>query len=200
MGPAMEIKQLHGKELEPWIDALGALRIAVFHEYPYLYDGTIEDERDYLKVYTRDPESLVVLVLNDEGVLVGATTCMPLTKEAPAFRKPFEEAGISVGEVLYFGESILLPEYRGKGLGKTFFDLREAHARKLGLKTTAFCAVDRADDHPAKPNDYRPLDGFWRARGYQKRPGMRAVFSWKENGATEETANTLTFWTRTCEV
>jgi len=98
--------------------------------------------------------------------------------------------------VLYFGESLLLPEYRGRGIGHRFFDLREQHAGKLGLPLTAFCAVDRPPDHPKRPDDYRPLDGFWTSRGYVKRAGLRAVFDWKEIGASVESPHSLTFWLR----
>ena len=41
----------NGAALEPWLDALGKLRITVFREYPYLNDGTLEYEREYLKTY-----------------------------------------------------------------------------------------------------------------------------------------------------
>ena len=71
---------------------------------------------------------------------------MPLADEAPEFRKPFLDAGLAVDNYLYFGESIVLPEWRGVGLGKEFFARREEHARRLGLTATAFCAVDRPED------------------------------------------------------
>ncbi len=43
-----QLRQLHGQELGPWLDVLGKLRIRVFREFPYLYDGSLEYERDYL--------------------------------------------------------------------------------------------------------------------------------------------------------
>lgn len=198
MTEGLEIKQLHGREIEPWLDPLGALRIRVFHEYPYLYEGTLEHEREYLQVYVNSPRSLVVLAIDAQQRVVGATTCLPMTDEGRDFQKPFEDAGIALDDILYFGESILLPEYRGRGIGKIFFDLREAHAQRLGLHTTAFCAVDRPDKHPLRPLDYRPLDGFWQARGYAKNPQLQATFVWQEIGETCESPKTLTFWTRTC--
>ena len=35
--------------------------------------------------------------------------------------------------------------------GRSSSRRREAHARKLGVKWTAFCAVDRPTDHPQRP-------------------------------------------------
>jgi len=190
------IHPLSGPELGPWLDALGGLRIRVFREFPYLYEGTLEYERDYLRIYLEAPDSLVVLVTDAGGNLVGATTCVPMCREGPEFQEPFRKAGIDIGRVCYFGESILLPEWRGRGLGKMFFERREAHARGLGHDITAFCAVDRADDHPLRPAGYRPLDPFWSSRGYAKLPHLQVTFSWREIGVENETPKTLTFWTK----
>ncbi len=191
----LRLQNFHGAELAPHIDALGALRIAVFHEYPYLYVGNLENERDYLGTYVRSSGSLVVLVFDDEKV-VGATTCLPMPDEGPEFKAPFVEAGHDISTICYFGESILLPEYRGKGIGKEFFVRREAHARALGLKLSTFCAVDRPETHPLRPQGYRPLDEFWRSQGYTRRPELQATFVWKEIGEDEESPKTLTYWTK----
>ena len=191
-----QVHETNGSGLSPWLERLGALRIRVFREFPYLYDGSEEYERDYLRIYQNAPDSLVVLVTDGPEKLVGATTCLPMSQEGPEFQEPFRRAGIDVGSVFYFGESILLPEWRGRGLGKMFFDKREAHARRLGYPVTAFCAVDRPADHPQRPAGYRPLDGFWQSRGYVKRQDLRASYSWKEIGEEHESPKTLTFWTK----
>ncbi|MBB5035012.1 GNAT family N-acetyltransferase [Prosthecobacter vanneervenii] len=191
----LRLQNFHGAELAPHIDALGALRIAVFHEYPYLYIGNLENERDYLGTYVRSAGSLVVLVFDGEKV-VGATTCLPMPDEGPEFKAPFVEGGYDISTICYFGESILLPEYRGQGIGKEFFVRREAHARALGLKLSTFCAVDRPETHPLRPQGYRPLDEFWRSQGYVRHPELQATFVWKEIGEDEESPKTLTYWTK----
>lgn len=191
----LRLENVHGPRLAPHLDALGALRIAVFRDYPYLYDGTLEYERDYLRTYLSSPDSLVVLVFDGEAV-VGASTCLPLAQEGPEFQAPFLQAGIDVAPICYFGESILLPAYRGRGIGKRFFQRREEHAAKLGARMTTFCAVDRPDDHPLRPPGYRPLDEFWTSLGYHRRPELRATFVWKEIGEATESPKHLTFWTK----
>ena len=101
--------------------------------------------------------------------------------------------------VFYFGESVLLPEYRGRGIGHAFFDQREAHARALGgFRWTAFCSVDRKDEDPRRPQEYRPNDAFWHKRGYQRRAGMTMQLPWKEVGQGE-VDHSLTFWLRELE-
>lgn len=193
MSSELEILNVHGPQLEPFIDGLGRLRIEVFREYPYLYDGTLNYEREYLKSYLNSPRSLVALVL-DQGEVVGATTCVPMGDEGPEFKEAFIKGGYDVEDICYFGESILLPAYRGRGLGKEFFKRREAHAQTLGAAITTFCAVDRPSDHPLRPIDYVPLDGLWAKQGYVKHPELQAVFEWKEMGQAKESAKTLTFW------
>jgi GNAT superfamily N-acetyltransferase len=197
MPSAFQLIEVRGPELAPWIDVLGELRIAVFREFPYLYAGDLAYERKYLRAYLDCPHSLVVFARDEAGRTVGATTCLPLADETVDFRAPFVRAGVPTDDVLYLGESIVLPEFRGGGLGPEFFARREAHARRLGLRTTAFCAVDRPADHPARPAVHRPLDAFWIRLGYRRRPELQAVFSWKEVGEEQESPKTLTFWTKT---
>ncbi|MBY6203565.1 GNAT family N-acetyltransferase [Halomonas denitrificans] len=195
----MKIRTVPGSALAPWLDEVATLRTTVFREYPYLYDGSTAYERDYLATYVDCPQSVTLLVVDEDGddeTVVGASTGLPLTAADAAFRVPFETAGIDPASVFYFGESVLLPDYRGRGIGHGFFDLREDHARRLGLAITTFCAVDRPPDHPARPHDYRPLDGFWSGRGYVKRPDLQAAFDWKEVGESHESPHTLTFWLR----
>lgn len=184
-------------QLGAWIPALADLRVRVFRDFPYCYDGRGNEsyERDYLAHY-EDSESAVVVVALDGNVAVGATTGLPLSDAGAEFIEPFERRGIEPGRVFYFGESVLLAGYRGLGIGHRFFDLREAHAERLGFDITAFCAVDRADDDPRRPHDYRPLDPFWAKRGYRKHDDMQASFDWREFGSPEELEHTLTFWLR----
>jgi GNAT superfamily N-acetyltransferase len=98
--------------------------------------------------------------------------------------------------VFYFGESVLLPDYRGQGIGHAFFDYREAAACDWGASSASFCAVIRPPDHPSRPADYVPLDGFWRKRGYAPVPGLTGSFSWQEHGAPGESPKPMQYWMR----
>lgn len=183
-----------GVEIASVVEALGALRIAVFHDYPYLYEGSLDYEKDYLQIYVQSERAFLFAVF-DKGKMVGATTCIPLTDEAAEVRKPFEDAGFDISTIFYFGESILLPEYRGLGLGHRFFDEREAHARSFGhYNLCCFCSVDRGDNHPAKPADYRPNDAFWIKRGYVKEPALQSTMEWPDIGETASSAKQMIFW------
>lgn len=183
-----------GVEIAAVVEALGALRIAVFHDYPYLYEGSLDYEKDYLQIYVQSERAFLFSVF-DGSKMVGATTCIPLTDEAAEVRKPFEDAGFDISTIFYFGESILLPEYRGSGHGHRFFDEREAHARSFGnFNLSCFCSVERGDNHPAKPADYRPNDAFWIKRGYVKEPALQSIMEWPDIGETSSSAKSMTFW------
>lgn len=194
----VEIGRVRGAGIGPNLDELAALRIAVFREWPYLYDGDVAYERDYLRRYVQAPDSVCVLAWAGNR-LVGAATGMPLAQDGAAFQQPFLERGMAVDEVYYFGESVLLPTWRGQGIGHAFFDQREAFARERGFRVTAFAAVDRAADDPRRPPAYRGNDAFWAKRGYQRQPGMTMRLGWKEVGEERESEKPLTFWLRRFE-
>lgn len=186
---------MSGDDILPWLDALARLRIQVFREWPYLYDGDESYERRYLQTYADASQGLMVLALS-EGQVVGASSGLPMADADAAFQAPFRERGIDVAQVFYFGESVLDSRFRGQGLGHLFFDQREDFARRSGYAMTTFCAVQRPADHPARPAGYRPLDRFWQGRGYCRQEGMLTRFSWQDIGESGETAKPMQYWTR----
>ncbi|TMV10031.1 GNAT family N-acetyltransferase [Ruegeria sediminis] len=195
MASVTDVRALTGPALEAALDDVARLRIEVFHAWPYLYDGDLAYEREYLQSY-RDSEGAIVVGAFDGDRLVGAATGMPLADHADDFGAAFEGTGLDLNQIFYCAESVLKPGYRGQGIGHRFFDLREDHARGLGFAKVAFCGVQRPADHPMRPEGYRPLDPFWRARGYTPLSGAVAQFAWKDLGEDGETQKPLQFWIR----
>ncbi|MBN8187511.1 GNAT family N-acetyltransferase [Salipiger thiooxidans] len=191
----MRVETLTGAALDAALDEVAKLRIAVFRDWPYLYDGDLAYERRYLQSY-RDSPGAVLVGAFDGDRLVGAATGTPMEDHADDFAAAFAGTGLDLGTIFYCAESVLLPEYRGRGVGHRFFDLREAHARALGRARSAFCGVVRPADHPLRPAGAAPLDPFWRKRGYAPLEGAVATFRWKDIDRTEETAHPLQFWIR----
>lgn len=189
----IEVRPLTGTEILAAINDLAALRIAVFAAFPYLYDGEADYEADYLKEFIAAPDAVLVAAF-DRQRIVGAATASPMWAQKPEFRAPYEQRGIDTRTLFYFGESVLLSEYRGKGIGHAFFDHREAQARKCGATASTFAAVIRPPDHPARPQDYVPLDGFWRKRGYAPVEGFITELGWKEHGEEEESLKRMQCW------
>lgn len=189
----MKIVALKGKEILPYINDLANLRIAVFKEYPYLYAGDLDYETNYLKTYVQSPECTMALVF-DNNKVVGASTSIPMEFETPEVQKPFLDAGMNIASIFYFGESILLPAYRGQGIYHKFFAIRETAAKEYGSEFATLCGVDRPLDDPRKPKDYFPVDLFWDKMGYKKQNNIFTFYEWKEIGEAVATPKRMYFW------
>ncbi|MFM7345322.1 MAG: GNAT family N-acetyltransferase [Tagaea sp.] len=189
----MKFETLSGAAIEAVVPDLARLRVTVFRDWPYLYEGSLEYERKYLAKYVRLPRATVVIARDGETV-VGASTALPLDDAEAELRAPFLAAGIDPARVYYYGESVLLAPYRGQGAGVRFFVERENRARALGFRLAAFCGVVRPPDHPARPKDFVPLDAFWAKRGFAPRPDLTASFEWRDVGDATPTRKPMGFW------
>lgn len=182
--------------IAPLLPALSRLRIAVFRDWPYLYDGDAAQEAAYLGHFMAGPQAAIILARDPGGALVGCATCIPAMQSDASVQAALVRGGLDPARTCYFGESVLLPAHRGQGIGVGFFTAREAHARGLGLAAAAFAAVVRNPQDPRRPPDYQPLDGFWRRRGYAPRPELSLVLPWREVGDDRETPHSLGFWVK----
>lgn len=177
------------------LPALARLRIEVFREWPYLYEGTESYEADYLEEFIAEPGAVLVTA-EANGAIVGAATASPMQGQKEAFKAPFVARGIDIDRLFYFGESVLLPGWRGLGIGHGFFDAREEAARQGGASHACFCAVVRPADHPLRPAGARDLHSFWRARGYDAVDGLVTSFDWKDIDQRRESPHPMQFWMR----
>lgn len=191
----LDVRRLSRPQVVGALPELAQLRIDVFRDFPYLYVGDAEYEEAYLAPYA-DSDDAVIIGAYDGQSLVGAATGMPLLMHDDNFAAAFAEKDYDLSQVFYCAESVLRPAYRGRGVGHAFFDHREAAAREMGCTFSTFCAVLRAEDHPARPAGYRSLEPFWLTRGYRLLPGIEAKFEWKDEGDQVQTAKRMQFWGR----
>jgi GNAT superfamily N-acetyltransferase len=191
--PGIEIRVLSGADVAAYIDDIATLRIIVFREYPYLYDGTLEAERKYLRHYADNPRAVVIIAM-DDGRMAGAVTGIPLAGESPELLEPFRAQRIAVEGIYYVGEMMFYREYRAKGLGSRLWRHLETHARGLGGFDTMACAtVARPDDHPCRPPGYLPIDRFCLRHGLVKQPELAVSLGWQEIDGAQH-VNRLVFW------
>ncbi|MFY7993076.1 MAG: GNAT family N-acetyltransferase [Bacteriovoracaceae bacterium] len=192
----LKFHRLSGQEAKKYALELAKLRLKVFFDFPYLYEGTLDYEMNYLETYFKAKHAFIFLI-EDKGQIVGATTSIWAEEEVDNFKKPFELSGINPKDVFYFGESVLLPQYRGLGFGKIFFQERETFARSLPfINLLSFCAVIRPSTHPLRPQGYQPLDFFWHSQGFQKNDGLTTTYEWKDRGDEKESLKEMQFWTK----
>lgn len=186
-------KAYRGAEITKIIEPLGDLRINVFREYPYLYDGNVIDEQKYLNRYINIKDSLILMAFEDNQI-IGATTATPLVEELADFRTPYQDAGIDIAKTFYFGEAMLYPAYRGMGIYKTFMRERMQAATQYGATICTFLAVKRPDDHPLKPNHYQDLKPIWHHYGFVEHPEIQPSYQWKDIDQSQETKKPFTAW------
>ncbi len=189
----VRIEVLTGASIKRVINDLARLRVEVFRDYPYLYDGTPDYEESYLRDFVKMRDCVVVAAMDAEKV-VGCSTGSALKDQPAEFALPVANAGYNLDEVFYFGESVLDKTFRGRGIGHVFFDRRETHAINRGYSVAIFAAVIPLQNHFMKPVNYEPLDAFWKIRGYRKIEGLTTMFKWKEVGLDGELPHPMQFW------
>ena len=177
----------------PALDEVARLRLELFREFPFLYEGTAESEAEYLRTYALAPGALLVLARDGERV-VGACTAVPLEHEVEELQAPFRAAGLDPAQVLYIGEALLETEYQSRGLGGELLDRAEAQAAALNLPLIAAAMVQRPADHPLMPAGWRSPRKFVERRGYVMRPELDTTLTWQEVGEAQPSPKPMRFW------
>ena len=192
-----------GPEILPHIDALAKLRIQIFREYPYIYDGDMAYEQHYLNKFVSAKDSFIAVLFESEkqqnpqkdNKVIGALTGLPLSLEDTHLKKPWRDGQQKIENIYYFSEILLLPEYRGKGLGRKLFEQGEAWvADKKSFAYFTLATVIRPNDHQLRPTGYQSLDPFWQRLGYQPRYDLIATIPWQDLNEAQESHKPMLFW------
>ena len=196
MSSQIKITAFTGGGFKPYIPSIAKLRVDVFREFPFLIVSDVESEVRYLKRLALSKDSMAVVVF-DGSKIVGATLGFPLEEESKDAKRPFIDLGLSPSAYFFFGESVLLKPYRGRGMGHHFFDLRENHARHLKRFSHAcFSNVIRPKDHPLRSDQYLSLENFWQKRGFVQQSNLIYTQEWQDVGSDEPTRKSIVFWTK----
>jgi hypothetical protein len=192
----IKISVFKGSAIKPYLTSIARMRVEIFNDYPHLRKNELDYEINRLREYTETPDSIAVIVF-DGSTPVGAALGIPLELEMPDLQRPLLERGLNLNEYYYFGKSIILNPYRGRGIGHHLFELREQHALNLKrFKYTCFWDVVRPENHPLKPSSYMSLVDFWRKLGYVKCPDLTFTLSWKDLEEDEASAKETVYWVK----
>lgn len=195
MGDEREIvvQLLTGTAIADLLEDLATLRLEIFREYPYLYQGRRVDELEYLGNYVEAPDACVIPAYDGTAV-VGAATGMPLIHEDPQLPEAFSGSSFPLNQLYYVGELLFYPAYRGQGLGRMLLARLESHVRSLGSFRSLTCAtVERPDDHPLRPRHYIPITRFLARTGFDRLPGVTTNFVWRETDGVKRD-HPMQFW------
>jgi GNAT superfamily N-acetyltransferase len=186
---------LTGAAIADGLDDVATLRLDIFQEYPYLYQGRREDELKYLVTYAEAPDACIILAY-DGSVIIGAATGMPLIHEDAQMVDAFAGTSFSLEELYYVGELLFRPAYRNCGLGQKLLARLESHIHSLGRYRKLTCAtVERLDDHPLRPHDYIPVTRFLARTGFVRLPGMTTHITWSETDGVKRDHH-MQFWSK----
>ena len=83
----VQVRVLCGADIAPYRDAVAALRIKVFRDFPYLYDGDLDFEAKYLRVYAESSRSVFAsssaLRMTSSVLRENAASAPPVTRGRP---------------------------------------------------------------------------------------------------------------------
>ncbi len=183
-----------GQEARDYFEDIARMRITMFREFPYLYNGSFEYEKEYLEAYFKSLNAKILLVFDTNNEIVGFSNSIPLAEELDEIKAPFKEHGLDLNHYLYIGEVMLKEEYRGKGFARQFFTYHENNARTNGYDYTVFMTVDRTEDDLDKPKDYVSPDAIWNHFGYTKDKNLSITMDWPSVDQSRDSKNTLSIW------
>lgn len=189
----MEIKLLHSNEALDYIPDLAQLRISIFAEFPYLYNGNMDYEKNYLEKFLQSPDS-IIFIASAEDKIAGACTAIPLKDEHEDMQKPFLQRNEAISAYFYLSEILLLPEYRRLGLGNKIINACINYATSLAYPYVCLSTVIRAEDHPRRPLNYHSADLFFQKHGFEKMKNYICKFSWQDWDENQESDKSMQFW------
>ena len=198
MGITVEI--YIGQDSTDYIDTISKLRVDVFKEYPYLYEGELCYEKNYMLGYTTDKQAMIAIARVD-GKLAGVSTGIPLISNSEIVvdaKKVFLQEKIEIGDYYYYGEVIVLPEYRGRGLTTKLYAAQNELIKSWGFKHVCILTVVREIDHPLKPVDYKSPEKMWEHLGFFRNK-LITDYHWptiQADKSVKDIKNTLEFWTK----
>jgi GNAT superfamily N-acetyltransferase len=179
---AMDISErlLKGSQIQDYLEQIAQLRLTIFKEYPYLYDGGLKDELVYLQHYTNHAEATAIIT-SCGNELAGAVTAIPLQYESEEITSPLASMQYPVECTIYIGELLFYPDYRNKGLGTRLLSGIEQHFHsQKNYEYLTSATVNRAEDHLCRPEGYVPIERFLQRNQFAKMPGVTTHITWKE--------------------
>lgn len=183
----IKIEMIKGPWTEAQKEAVIAMRMAIFKEWPYLYIGDRKTEVEYITPYVKSSSSLLFFAKN-EGKIIGIVTGIPLLEMDDSFTAPFTQASLPLQPIFYLGEILLLKEFRGQGIGYQMYKRFEDELKKWPRFTQIAILRMKYDCHDVrKPKEYRSLDEFWARLGYAEDPNLFLNIDYQEIGQKAKT-------------
>ena len=188
------------------INVLAEFRLHYFREFPYLYVGTEQGEREHLAEYIANPTARLLIARDRDAdnKVVGVAIGTMLSTETDILRQIGERLQshkIVPERFYYFGEMIFDPEYRHHGIGRRMLEMLKNAGQKQGADRYCFLAVAREPGDVRRPADHIDSELIFRKFGFAK-TDVYVTFEWptiQADGRVEKTPNQLDLWIDTLE-
>lgn len=185
---------LKGKELLSNIPELTKLRLTIYREYPYLYEGDPLFEESYVSLFANSSDALLI-VAKVGNRIVGALSGLPLDSAQKEIQDVFLASKMKLKECYALCDVVVLKEYRNRRVATILYEEFANQLRKMKrYKKVVLWQIVRAQDDPKRPNDYFSPDNFFGKQGFKKHPEYTCVLRWKEISEKEERAHRFEFW------
>lgn len=192
MQPLQSItKLICGMQISQYAPSISPL-LGYYREWPYLYQqlDPLEDVGYVNRQYAQHADSIACIATHGETV-VGVAMGQPLKRCHLAF--PQEERR---DDIFYWGELVVLPEFRRKGIAKQIYaKMGNAVIQSGKYRAICFASLDRPPDYRLNNlKTDRSLDNLWKRLGFEKRDDLRVEGRWVVLGDTEESVHPMYFW------
>jgi len=183
----IEVFQQHA--LEPWLPVLAEWRIQEFFHYPYLYEGTAEEEAEYTRAFAKKSQACMVIAFDEWNQPVGLCTGHPQAEDL----EKLQSYGM---KWFYLSEILVDLAYRGQGIAGRLMEHLENNARAKGYDSMSLLCVNRDAQNPFCPVNYVGPDSVWLRQGYQKL-GISTDYVWRTrqwNAPSRKQQNEMQYW------
>ena len=191
---SIAIEVLKGNEVIPHLKRLIEIRLSFYRDYPYLYDGSIEDEENYLRMYGNSENTLLVVAKRDDEV-VGAILGLPLPESPEENKEAFQDLEISPEDLFYLGDNIVIRELKIGNVQEQMYHQFEGAVNHLKkYRGIVVCEIERDVNDPKKITNDTFYEFAWHTQGFIREPNQIVNFSWKEIGDSKSSNHHMVFW------
>lgn len=194
----IEYKLLFGQQIRDHAAVISPL-LGIFAEWPYLYQQSdpLEDVNYILERYANQSDSAVCIAFEGNKA-VGAAMGVPLTQAPQHYREAFPENEQRPDDIFYWGELVVLKEYRGEHIATELLTRLGKYVTESGkYKAICFANVEREADYRLshlKPEKYVSLDELWKRFGFEKRLDIRMQGKWTVLNERVESLHEMFVW------
>jgi len=196
---SINIEHYSGESLAANISALAEFRLRFFREFPYLYAGTEEGEHKHIAEYIANPTTRLILAREPNNNIIGVAIGTMLATETEILHQIGESlrsCNIIPEQCYYFGEMILVPEYRHQGIGTQMLEALKNAGKEQGASHFCFLAVAREPHDLRRPANHIDSDRIFHQFGFEK-TALFVTFEWatiQRDGSVHTSPNRLDLW------